>query len=182
LPQDVSAEGVGFGGQTVAGFFAPRAAAPEVRRGYLPDWAEVCELRSPISDRGPAEDHLQPPRRWFGGESAERRIERSSGVEGEARVLQLLGDVLLLEFEILYDGMELPPGGARVTAQSHAGPILRATVVEERSSYRHAYPAGLTVQLALRAAGWESFLAHGLFHVTMEAGGRAIFLSVKQLL
>lgn len=221
LPEDVSAEGVGFVGAVFASgvaalevFFAQPSsllpdASPSLACGVAPPTRDTIERLYRdhwLSDREPGdqfealrEAEIERQQREQGErarheqELASRRQREAEALErmrrelarrpaiAEARVLQLLGDVLLLEFEIPIDAMELPPGGTRATAKSHAGPVLEATVVEERSTYRERYAAALTVQLALRAAGWEAFLAHGFFHVTMEAGGRAIFLSVKQL-
>jgi Ca-activated chloride channel family protein len=222
MPEDVSAEGVGFGGAVFASgaaaleaFLAESSSlGPEARsslacgvahparealhrlyQGHrLADRESIDRFGTVSEAESERQRREQKERARHEQELASRRQRDAEALErmrrelarrpsiAEARVLQLLGDVLLLEFEIPIDEMELPPGGTRATAKSHAGPVLEATVVEERSTYREKYAAGLTVQLALRAAGWESFLAHGLFHVTMEAGGRAIFLSVKQLL
>lgn len=234
LPEDVSAEGVGFGGLDVLRLTASGLVAPMRVGRSRHHWPGVCEIRPTIAAGESGEAPCLEPDQLLPEEAAELKFELREDLErkardleeeferrvrdleeeleqrkrdlaeklarheaaleqmreelarrpaiANARILRLQGDVLLLEFEIPIDAMELPSGGTRATAKSHGGPVLEATVVEERSTYRESYPAGLTVQLALRSAGWESFLARGRFFLTIEAGGRAIFLNVKNLL
>ena len=74
-----------------------------------------------------------------------------------ARILYLKGPVLIFEFEVPETGFPLPAGGEQIHARFDDGSECSADVLGDKSSGPGPHQEGLTVRLAIKLAGRDSW-------------------------
>ncbi len=153
LPADVSAEGLGLGPAAESRVFKKLAILgepPMPRMDVAGEWERMAA--SDMTMR-PA---LQKSRLPGLGRLVRRAGSRSLHVR-QARVLDVRGRLLILEFEVPESEFLLPRDGTTVSIEIDAGTTARATVIARESSPQGPHEAGLTVRLALRLTDRESW-------------------------
>ena len=186
LPEDVSAEGTGYGERPmrVAGLTPTMALCEAMREDGMILTCERSpgaigrESRHGIAQSIEAADLLpgmvEPT---FGGTGRPRFIE--------ARALIVDGDRLLLEFEVPPgDPLEMPGRGTPIVLTD--GPDLdalrrspeRLQLIEADSTRPATYDAGLTLRLALEGPDWAHRLAAGLLFIAWKSAGELVMVVV----
>ncbi len=157
LPAGISAEGVGLG---VGGLILDRCLSAG---GAFSRIGSAAIQAAHVAAPGAAYEPTAAQVGW-GNVAAD-------GTEGCARVLRVEGDLLVLEFEAMWDGFLLPGPGDPIRVRFRDGSVAPALVEESAGTRRGPHPGGLTLRLAVRLAAGSAWPA-GLAMLRWESDGR----------
>ena len=171
IPAEVSAEGLGLAQPMV---MRAAFAGPAVFRTLSFD--AVAEEGFPVQSMPRARELKHRLGARFGWLRMGGKMKTGREVSIPAtRVLQLKGPVLVFEFEVPEAGLVIPAGGEEVRVRFEDGSDCRARVIAEKSSKPGPHWAGLTVRLAVKLVGRNSWdgdevLLHWTGHIASPAG------------